>query len=459
MASKSDKNSKKNNKKKHLLGPKEFIFNFVSLVFALVVLLYFGGRCFYYYSLQSQNKKAMALTLNGTILDNNSIAKEGDGLYKSSGGYYFKGKVENNYVWFANRMFRVLSISDDNTVKIVSNDLVSMFMWGESDSYVDSNLRVWLTKTKEEKSGVYLNTIPNTKKYIEKTEYTVDTLKDGKIKEGKEKYSDSVVSLTLNDYLLSGGKDGFLNNGKLYYLLGFTNDKEKIYVEEDGSINGCDKLDAYGIRSVISLKKNLNITGGDGTSSNPYVIDLGKDNNYVDSYVKLGDDIWKVSSNNDGILKMYLNGYIKYGDQDFYRNYSNVNSMFNYNDYNSIGNYLLYNYYQNLSYKDYIVSRSYPSGEISAETGYNYINIYSGSFDGTISLLNLFDYVSNNELTDFYRNNTTSQVGDIQYVTFSNGIVEETNIKEEKHIVPVVSINSSSIKGGSGKIDDPYVVE
>lgn len=458
MASKKEKKKKKTKKKRHLLGPKEFIFNFVSLVFALVVLLYFGGRCFYYYSLQSQNKKAMALTLNGTILENNPIAKDGDGFYKSADGYIFKGKVENNYVWFANRMFRVLSISDDNTVKLVSNDLVSMFMWGESESYIDSNLRIWLTKTDEAKSGVYLNTIPNTKKYISKTEYTVDTLKDGKIKEGKDKYSDSVVSLTLNDYLLSGGKDGFLNNGKLYFLLGFTNDKDRIYVEEDGSINGCDKLDAYGIRSVITLKKNLTISSGDGTVSNPYVVDLGKDNNYVDSYVKLGDDIWKVSSNENGILKMYLNGYIKYGEQDYFRNYSNVNSVFDYNDNSNIANYLLYNYYQNLPYKDYIVSSKYPSGEISAETGYNFANIYASTFDGTISLLNLFDYVSNNELTDFYRNNTTSQVGDIQYVTFSNGLVEETNIGESKHIVPVISINSSNIKGGNGKLDNPYVV-
>ena len=90
--------------------------------------------------------------------------------------------------------------------------------------------------------------------------------------------------------------------------------------------------------------------------------------------------------------------------------------------------------------------------------GYNYQNIYSNNFDGSISLLNLFDYVSNNELTDFFRNNTTSSVGDVQYVTYSNGIVEETDVKEMKHIVPVISINSDIIKGGTGRIDDPYVV-
>ena len=96
---------------------------------------------------------------------------------------------------------------------------------------------------------------------------------------------------------------------------------------------------------------------------------------------------------------------------------------------------------------------------MSAETGYNYGNIYSEMFDGPISMLNLFDYVSNNELDDFYRNNVTSSIGAIQYVTFNNGLLEETDISEEKRIVPVITISTNSIKGGSGKIDDPYVVE
>ena len=57
----SIKNNKKN-KKKHLIGLKEFIFDFLSLVFALVVVLYYGGRCFYYYSAQNQSKNGAVIT-------------------------------------------------------------------------------------------------------------------------------------------------------------------------------------------------------------------------------------------------------------------------------------------------------------------------------------------------------------------------------------------------------------
>ena len=47
----------------------------------------------------------------------------------------------------------------------------------------------------------------------------------------------------------------------------------------------------------------------------------------------------------------------------------------------------------------------------------------------------------------------------MQYVTYSNGLVEEGDVKNEKHIVPVIAIDSKIIKSGNGKIDNPYVVE
>ena len=86
---KEKKNHNIKKKTRHLIGIKEFIFNIVSLVFALSVVLYFGGRCFYYYSLQSQEKKAASMTLNGMILDTNPLVKEGDGLHQVKDGYMF----------------------------------------------------------------------------------------------------------------------------------------------------------------------------------------------------------------------------------------------------------------------------------------------------------------------------------------------------------------------------------
>ena len=126
-------------------------------------------------------------------------------------------------------------------------------------------------------------------------------------------------------------------------------------------------MDGYGVRGVFTLNKNIPVSQGDGTKNNPYMIDQGKDTNYVDSYVKLGDDTWKVFEDNNGLLKMYLNGYIKVNGQELVRNYSSHDNKFNYFAEDNIGYYLYNDYVKNLSNNKYIVVNKYPYGEINNE--------------------------------------------------------------------------------------------
>ena len=329
---KKEKKSKKKKRSPHYYGPIEFSFNFISLVAVICVGLYFGGRSFYYYSLQNQKTRETAMTLNGLILANNKLVKdETEGLHQVEDGYYFKGNITNNYVWFANRMFRIMRLNNDDTVKLITEDNVASFMWGEDPKYENSNVRVWLTDVEKNKlSGVYYHTIPAQKRFLAKTKYTIDKMEESKIEKGDIELEDHVVSVSIGDYIEAGGKSSYLNNGKLYFLLGYNSMDENLYVEEDGSIMSCDSMDGYGIRGVITLNKNIPISQGDGTKDNPYVVDHGSDTTYVDSYVKLGEDTWKVFEEKDGVLKMYLNGYITVNGTEVVRNYSSKTTRFNY---------------------------------------------------------------------------------------------------------------------------------
>ena len=47
-------------------------------------------------------------------------------MHHDTDGYFFKGNVENNYVWFGNRMFRVLRVYNDNSVKLVGKPVALM---------------------------------------------------------------------------------------------------------------------------------------------------------------------------------------------------------------------------------------------------------------------------------------------------------------------------------------------
>lgn len=448
----------KKKKEKHLIGKKEFLFNFFSILVMLGVGLYFGGRSFYYYSKQNITMKEEEKTLNGLIIHNNSIVTNGDGLYRNSDGYYFKGKVGNNYVRFGNRLFRVIQINEDNTVRVVSDDLVASFMWGEDSNYQTSNLREWLTDTGNPSAGVYYQTIPNIEKFLKKTEYRENHLKNNKIIEAKKKYKDYVTTLSIDDYVLANGKSSYLNNGKIYYLLGYDEENKNLYVDDDGSIQSGDSLDGYGVRAVFTFKKNLNVKTGDGTVNNPYVIDQGNDVNYIDSYVRLGTDTYKVyQESNTGVLKMYRFGYALENGVEIARNYSKTTSLFDLTDKNNIAYYLNTTYLNSLSYAHLLVDNYFFTGEVSTEMGYHYRNIYQNQVVCKVGLLNIFDYVSNNSFNDYFHMNTTSSVGGIQYSTYSNGLLEEVDVTEIKHFVPVVSIQKASIKAGDGTMNNPYI--
>lgn len=458
---KSKKSKKKKTKKRELrFGPIEFVFNFISIVLVLCVGIYFGGRSFYYYSLQNKGSKETAMTLNGLVLDNNKLVNgDTEGLHQDTDGYFFKGNVSNNYVWFANRMFRVMRVSEDNYVKLVSDDLTSSFMWGNSNDYFTSNVRNWLTNVDNvAMSGIYYNTIPGQSRFLSQTKYYIDQFVEDKYISGDVEFNDNVTTITLGDYITAGGKNSYLNNGKLFFLLGYSELADNLYVEEDGSIATCSNYDGFGIRSVITLSKNIPVSQGDGTKDNPYMIDQGSDVNYVDSYVKLGDDVWKVYEDYNGLLKMYLNGYITINGEDVYKNYSLRSNKFNYFDDNNVGSYLYNVYINTLSYRPILIDNTYAYGEMSDETGYDYANIYSNSFTGPISMPNLFDYVSA-DISGFFRNNTGSKLSTTQYSVLENGMVEEAEVTDYKRVVPVVSINANSLKGGNGRIDNPYVVE
>jgi len=444
---------------KHKFGKIELTFCIISLLFIGIVGFYYLGRGFYFYSLQHKHFKETESTLNGLVMSNNRIVT-GDttGLHQDEDGYFFRGNVENNYVWFANRMFRIVRINNDDSVKVVAEDNGASFMWGEDSSYDKSNARYWLTPVENNYSGVYFNTIPNPNKYIINTKYTIDKLVNNKVARGDVIFEDKVSLLSLDDYIQSGGKSGYLNNNKLYFLLGYKNDNDNIYVEEDGSITDCFNYDGYGIRPVITFVKNLSIASGNGSKDNPFIVSMGKEVNYVDSYVKLGNDIWKVYEEKDGILKMYLNGYITNNGEEVVRPFSNTNARFDYYSGDNIGHYLLFEYYENLPYKDVLVDTTFNNGEIGSEAGYSINNYASQNYVARITMLNLFDYVSNNELSDFYRNNNGSEYETAQYSVLSNGLLEDTDVNDAKHIVPVVVINSNSIKKGNGGLDDPYII-
>ena len=100
---------------------------------------------------------------------------------------------------------------------------------------------------------------------------------------GNGKLTYPVGLLTSDEAMLAGGKGGtantsyYLNNGS-YYWLGspsgfYINDYAREFFVGSGSLNDGYLGFTRGARPSVSLKLGMKISGGDGTSTNPYIVE------------------------------------------------------------------------------------------------------------------------------------------------------------------------------------------
>ena len=443
----------KRSKRRHLYTKKEFLFNLFSLLIVIGIGVYFGYRSLYYYSKQSMIHKGNNQKLSEVIINSNKLISDGDGFHRDKQGYYFKGNIGNNYLKFANRIFRIVRINNDGSIRVVSDQMVASFMRGD-DEYEKSNLYTWLEKTDDSNSGVYYNTIPDINSFLVKTKYSEDVLKDDKVSKNKTTKEAYITMLGINDYVLANGKNSYLNNGQIFHLLGKNEDESNLYIEEDGSVNESDSIEGYGVRVVFTLNKNTISAFGDGSVDNPYTVEQKDKTNYIDAIVKLGNDNWKVYKEENDKLRLVKLDYIKNNNNEFKYRFSKSENTFDLEDWNGLAVYLNNSYLNSLSYKNILVDNDYYTGELSIETDYKYQSIFSDKVTCKVGLLNIFDYNTTN-FDDYYLVN--SYQGNLQYIKYKNGLLGEAEMTEEKHIVPVISINKGSIKEGKGTFDNPYI--
>ncbi len=451
------RNKKKNTNKINRYGKKEFLFNLISIILVIILGLYIGFRSIYYYSKQTRKAKKEESTLAGLVLSSNKLTKRNNGLHQEEDGYVFKGIVDNNYVKFAGRIFRIIKVNNDNSVKVASLDSQAVLLYGDDSSYKESNLYNWLNKTNKENSGVYYRSIPGVEKLLKKTSWCKGKLSDNKVTCNNEKGEDYFSVLTLEDYIDTLAKNSYLNTKKNNWILGSGNNNSNLYVSNNGSVIEAENYQSFGVIVVFTFKKNIKVLSGSGSLPDPYIINTeGEDNNYF-KYVKLGNDIWKVYEETGNTLRLSLNGYLKDGEDIFLTPYSNKNSIFNPLNKDNIAYYLNRTLYNSLSYKMSLAECNFYTGEVSFSNGLDYTNMYTESISNKIGLLNSFDINVNPDLTDYYLMDTTSSIGSMANVYKSDNTIEEVKVTEQKRIVPTICIDKSIIKSGSGSLDDPFI--
>lgn len=452
------KKTRKRRKKKRPYGQKEKIFIVASFIVAICIFLFYGYRSLKYYSKETATKKTDSITIASAIINNNKITKEKDGFRGTEHGYYFSGKVENNYIKAFNRLYRIIDVINDK-VKIVSAENEANFIYGNDNDYNTSNINKWLNKTEENNTGIYYNTIPGVEKLLVKTDYCDGQLKDNKVTCNNKKSSEYFSVLTIEDYIRAQGKNSYLNDGKYSFILGYDEDGNPLVKSEDGGVSGVNNTEGYGIRVVMTLKKNARLAGGKGTKEDPYVLNQEGNNNEVGKYVVLGEDKFQIVEKQYDYLRLRQTDYLKYKGNYQEQQFNNKQAVFAINNVNNIGYFLNRTYLQTLSYKGILSNCTFNIGEISTETSFSYLEVYKNQISTKIGLVNMFDLNSDNTLTDYYLVNTTSNIGSMVKTYNPIGIVDDDKAKEKKKIVPVVCIDKKLIKSGDGSDSNPYKVE
>ncbi len=231
-----------------------------------------------------------------------------NGLYKTidtnTGNpiYFYRGEVTNNYVSFANELWRIIRINEDGSIRVIKDTNVNTnYSFNENSeienayNYVNSNIA---TNVNE-----YYNTIlKDYQSMLSSEDYCVDTMivKNDYYKESEENKSYSEYTPTykcnnstkLNIGLISydeavlAGLYYNLSNSNNYLIQGtnkntwtlskagkyqYSNDYYAWKINDSGSIYEASvNSQNISYRPVINLKSTLNLTGN-GTIENPYV--------------------------------------------------------------------------------------------------------------------------------------------------------------------------------------------
>ena len=431
---------------------KQKLFSFGSFIFVLICIFWYGGRAIYYYLDSKKTLEKEANTLATRIISNNNGT-----IKKINSDYYFYKETNNNYLIYSNIVWRIVKITKDNNIVLITDDTITNLAFGKNKKYNNSYLTKWLNKDNDKYTGIMENNLNSIKKYLIKTSTCTDNITNIKKttcnKINKKNYL-SIPSIT--DYINTGAEKSFINNGHYTYLA--NNKNKKIwYIDTDGKLNTSNGEDIYGTKITITLKSKVPVIDGDGTIDKPYTIE--KQSNYFATYVKLGEDIWRVYEDNNEHLKLVLNDYIKINDEELKHIYSNDNYYHNDTVYGSLAYYLNNTYFYKLPYYDLIIENSYNNSYYGTDNNFDYSSVLNTSIKTRVGLLSIGDPIINNRLDKYFILAGPNKEDIDIYIASNESTLETTTAQDEALVVPTITINKNSLTAGKGTNNDPYRTE
>lgn len=424
-------------------------FSTISAGFILACCIFYGSRFVKLYLENEKNLKGNEDALVNKVIEENE--KE-DTFKKINGNYYFNGNPENNYVVYSNILWRIVKINSDNTMKLISEDILTYLPYSDNlTNFKDSYISQWLNDKDEDEAGILLKELDN--KYLKNDKVCTDKIEKANNKECKKYEEDLYISLlSVAEYMNAGGSKSYLNIEKNYYLSSINDDKVW-YVSNTGKAETNDGKTIYGIRPTITLGSAAKEDKGNGTKKNPYVINT---ETKFGSYVKLGNDTYRIYETNEDTYKLSLTDILKEDDYELEHIYSNKTYYHNDTDQGSLAYYLNTTYLNSLTYKNNIISSKYSNGLLNKNL--NYKSCLNTKIDTKVATLSIGNILLNN-LSDYFLMNGDESSSRLVYKVTEDGSIETLDVSDPAYVIPTITISKNNLTEGKGTIDEPYEME
>ena len=239
-----------------------------------------------------------------------NVVNSGAGLYEDGyedGVYTYRGANPNNYVSFNNELWRIVALEKDGTIKIVRNELLPLQEWDVSGGTYGSNiwarpaeLNTYLNETyyTNDLNDTYKNYLTNHSWNIGPVTSDNNDLNSQIEDETSNTWEGNIGLIALSDYYKANtnmSQCGTYSLNETNYETCKTtnwlvptsgyywtitprdiNDFNVFNISSEGNvrINGASRTDVSP-RPAAYLKSSINIIEGDGSSSNPFILETG----------------------------------------------------------------------------------------------------------------------------------------------------------------------------------------
>ncbi len=204
-----------------------------------------------------------------TKISNEQIATKNKGLYVTTDdlgeSLYYKGNVDNNYVSFANILWRVVRINGDQTIRLITNETIGQSIYSITDSNSADSIQNYL-------NDFYTKNLKDYEKYLEAGLFCNNSNENGtdSLNCSSTNVNLKIGLLTKDEVELSkiNNQETYLDMTKTWWTMS-SKSENSVYINNGADYKIGSNLDVY---PVINLKKDTPLIAGDGTLNNPYKI-------------------------------------------------------------------------------------------------------------------------------------------------------------------------------------------